>query len=303
LTGKRPKFWAQQRVSKSVRICPILEEAAGRKPFVVPFLNFVTTSKLMKPTMLSVIFGQVAPGIVRQLDPKSWPKKAYLDNADSSVSICDARTCKTERQLVPIDRRELSAFFDRCIASGLRAEAKAIVKKVADESMSFDRRTLELVTITFLREAILVNNKNDIPLGDILHPSTYKAVLTHYVNTFVGPEPEKPPNGLVRSAARCPFRDGPCQNCQQLTQFLQDPLASTGHWQLFISRHDHIREALTNGGSDCKAQTLHENGEYVIALTKMTWKYDGAFKSWDDSRNTPRLSLRPSSAHIAHAVG
>ncbi|KAF2127559.1 hypothetical protein P153DRAFT_398173 [Dothidotthia symphoricarpi CBS 119687] len=274
------------------RICPLLEKSSDMSPFVISFLNFIGKANLIRDSTVATVFRRVVPILTEHFNLALWMRNAFYDYGDKSIHLYTLKSYASQRQLAPIDGRDLGEFLDACFTFGLHAEVGLILEKLVTESQSFDRPMLEAVTLACLARLIFALVQHHIFLGSSEYSHLYQHILGDYVDAHVGVEPAKPSKSWIRRPVTCSYPQQ-CSDCNELNQFLRNPNESVWEWQLFKTRHRHIEQGLRYGKSDCNVRTARKgvNGPYVVVLTKSTDSYDSAFSAWDRKRKHARSVL------------
>ncbi|KAL7944721.1 hypothetical protein V8C42DRAFT_325688 [Trichoderma barbatum] len=103
------------------------------------------------------------------------------------------------------------------------------------------------------------------------------AILEAYVNTWVGPYPERP--GLERPGVRCS-----CADCKGLNVFLANRLLRAGRFKADRTRVQHILDEMARARVDFKSEAVEDADSSTLVVTKTERLLKQARRQWGNRR-------------------
>jgi hypothetical protein len=195
--------------------------------------------------------------------------------------------------LVPVVQHCRKSSLDNCVDQ--------LVGRILQEIIVMDPKEFP-ITILPLLDSLLIDIKNgDIQAGRFRY--LFQSSLIQWIVRHVGKEPKQ--LDWSREPVEChgdryahysPSIDeiknlGPCQDCQQMNKFLQDPRETVGRYPVAEKRRDHLQYKLEDK-HQCSTTVEKTARPFILVVTKHKKGTEEKHRKWAARVTEVKLHLK-----------
>jgi len=222
------------------------------------------------------LYLDIAQSFVDALDPTSIRSKESMDStAKSSRHSYSTAPRPLESDLKTAVRHEaLVRFVTSILELGADGEnmMEAIQSRLISSAKNIPEREFHPFWLPFLRSLVEILDAKQIPLSTPRYQQIFTAMLSSYVDRYVGKSPKGARN-LSRRGVSCS-----CGDCRILSTFLADPQRTVCRFPVNKSRRFHLHSQLA--GHDCSHETERFGSPQPLVVTKTFVHNQRAQAAW-----------------------